>query len=235
MRLRAHAAVGIGSAIGARVRDFGQQISVIQAPPSSLAEYPALAIMIDDTTMDWSMDEDILVDSDGTYLEPSLEPNDDAELLSSNGATLSHIGTMRCAGRIWVGARHLGKRESIEEKVWFAFMEDRGAPGRILVPLTGATVGDIQVMFGKAAATIENSSWTNEFAFSERLWSWLPFQLDIPILIPRLDPIITSLVLAVTKDIETTVDDPTDLAKLKNLDSVVVTAEGITTYTLAGD
>lgn len=240
-QLREHAARGIADAITARVTDFGKSVSVVQAPPSSVAEYPALAILIDKTEMDWSTDEEIIVDEDGEVVpggvifENGTFEEGGEIYVRPDGGTFSHAGTMRCTGRIWVGARLPGKREQIETKVWLTFMQDRGAPGRILIPLKGAMLGDALIMFGTAAALVEDATWNNELAFSERLWSWMSFTLDVPLIIPREDPLVHSLILMVTKDLETPVENPADLDNVRNIDEVIVSVDGDTTYTLAGD
>ena len=128
---------------------------------------------------------------------------------------LSKVGTLRCKGRIWAGSRLAPKREEIEGKITMLFARDRSAPSRLLLTLAKPSVSGYRLPFDwTVAAFVESFEWSDEFAFTERLWTWISFDLDVDILIPRNDPIAARIILMVTEDLETEVETTTDLDAL---------------------
>lgn len=229
MRIRQHVAQALGDALEARLQ-LGQKPVVLHAPPNAPGEYPALAIWLEKAELAIAQDTDLEVDSAGALIAGSAATSPTGDVARGNvatlssGITLSHLGTIRCQGRIWAGSRYAAKRLDIEDEVFLAFLQDRSAPGRLLFDLAGADLGKYSLPFGTAAAMVESSTWTNEFAFAERLWSWIRFSLDVPLLVPRTDVIVTQLLLSISKDLSTLVDDPTDLNKLTDLETFTVTS-----------
>jgi hypothetical protein len=238
-RIRTYAAQKLGDAIAAIVR-FPEKPTVVAAPPSMRTVYPALAVLIDSS--EWAISTDEWVEVD-----PNLQPGDPGYLLAGfyrtdaednyvhgdlfkaeTGQYLSHIGTMRCKGRLWIASRSAAQREQLEDDVALVFFRDDAAPGRLLVDISGVTVGGVVIPFGTAAAEIDTSTWSAEFAYDERLWSFLPFQLDAPLMIPRDYPTSDTIVLAVTEDLSTPVDSVADLSQLQNALELTVDGDGNT-------
>lgn len=228
MRPREFAASVLGEKIAQAVQ-LAQPPTVVNAPPSDAPDYPAVAIWVEKSDLVYAMDQDLEVDANGVLIaginadngdlfDPQFTEGDLA--LVAPGVSVSNIGTIRCAGRIWVGARHAGRREEVEEKIEAIFFADRAAPGRILLPLAGARMLGFRLAFGYAAAVLESSQWSNEQAFGERLWSWLTFDLDVPLMVARPDAAqaIKHLYLEFSSNVDATIETVADLPKLTDLE-----------------
>lgn len=162
----------------------------IAAPPSNEPESPAVAILIDTTKFNIGTDDEIQVDEEGTPLTGAmavLESTPNIDL--GNGVYLSRVGSMICRGRIWVGARLAPKREELEARIARMFFEDTENPGRWSIDIPNPSLGEyVLPVSWTVAAFIGESTWTGEYVFSERLWSWLTFDLEMELLVPRDNP-----------------------------------------------
>lgn len=229
--LREHMAQGLADAISDRVQ-LGAKPVVIQAPPSAVAEYPLVAVWIEKTIESYTMAGAVLQDANGALVAGASATTEGGDLVDgdpivlSDGVTATSIGTLRCSGRIWAGSRYPGKREEIEQAVMLAFNQDDAARGRLMIPLTNYQLGQYTVRFGFAAADITESSWVPEHAFEARLWSWRPFTMDAPLLVPRTDPLAKQLVLAISSDLAAQVAQPADLNTMTDLQELLVQSDG---------
>lgn len=245
MRIKRICAEAVVSALVSRLTiTLGQPATVINAPPSQKSAYPAIALLIDDAQLDISNDdEDVQIDD-------TKQPGDEGYELTGffrtdpstneyvtgvtykidQDTTISQIGVIRMRGRIWAGARLDPQREQLEQEIVLAFCEDRAAPTRLQVSIAGVEVRGIAIPFGIATALLEDRiQWNSEFAFAERLWTYLPLSIDAPIMIPRGDPIAEQLILVVSDDLSTTVDSPDDLDKLSDKTEYRVSSDGTVT------
>ena len=239
--IRTAAATALGAAIAGRI-SLAQPVAIVNEPPSTRAQYPAVAILIDHTDLAIWSDADLEVNSAATPGHPGFVLDgtfrtaaDDSYIagdvyVSPEGKTLSHVGTVRCQGRIWVGTRLAPQREQLEAAIWNMFFGERDAPGRLQVPLADVDVGGVRVPFAIGTATVSGSIWNAEHAFTERLWTYLAFELDAPVLVPRNDPMAKQLVLELSRDLAT-VAVPSDVNKLTDLTKVLVDSDGNATST----
>lgn len=172
------------------VLNLAERPTAISAPPSNAPEGPACAILIDTTTLEAYDDDEIQADENNQPLVGALAVLDATpDLDIGNGAYLSRVGKMLCRGRIWIGARLPPKREELEARIMRVFFEDTEAPGRWMIELENPIVGEYTLPCPwTACAFLGDSRWTAEYAFNERLWSWLSFELELEILVPRDDP-----------------------------------------------
>lgn len=237
-RIKRACAQGLADALEERVGKLGQKPTVISAPPSGKAEYPALAVQIDRIAFNYTNDDIVMVDPNADIGDPGYllagsyatdENNDLVEgvvYVDPSGSSLSHVGSIRAKGRIWVGTRLPSQREQIEEDIELAFQSDRAAPGRLLVSIAGVTIAGMTIPFGFGTFDHGDNTWEGEHAFEERLWCYLAFDLDAPILIPRDEPIVEQLILAITSDLDTPVDSAEDLSNLADIDQMTVNEDG---------
>lgn len=266
MKMRQQAAQILADTLASTIQ-LGRAPAVIDAPPSDVADYPALAVWLEKAEADIMNDADLQVVS-GTQSVPGIAPvlisgmnassvikNDPAlyaipqpsagvpavgqdptyELFAQGdlallapGVAVSHLGTIRGRGRLFVGCRYAPKREDVEERIWFAFNTDRMM--RIMLPLAGAKLGRYTLAWGYAAAMLEGDEWVNEFSFEQRLWSWMPFSLDVPLLIPRFEPIVTTMLLDLSRDLDATIESKADVyANLPDLVEKTVSSDGSVT------
>lgn len=210
-QLRRQAATAMGDLIQARV-NLQESPTIISAPPSSVADSPRVAIWLEQFSAVWSHEDELQVDADGELMVGALASIDQGAgpALIQEGVHLSCVGTLRGRGRIWIGCRLPAKREELESEIGFAFMSEREAPGRMLVSVKDPKLGKFVLPWTWTGAAFSNfSQWTSEFAFSERLWSWINFDLDISMLVPRYDPLVTEFQLTVTTDLAQVEEDVT--------------------------
>ncbi len=232
-RIKQHCAARLGSLLADLVQ-LGQKPIVIDAPPSQNVDYPAIAVWIEHAVYDIDQDRELLVDASGTLLVGAAATDANGNILDGSplmlvpGVTVSHVGTIQCKGRLWVGARYPAKREEIEEKVGLAFLADRDRPLSIMVPLSGCTVGDYTITFGYGFATVLSADWNAEHSFEARLWSWMPFTIDMPLLIPRSDAaVVQTMTLSIQADLKSgaaPITAPSQLAGITTLDNIPITA-----------
>lgn len=206
--------------LGAACKDAAPElatISTVQAPPEEASVYPALALLPERFRLVAHGDEEVV--------------DDDGDPIMTNATTaVMEVGSLRGTVRLWLATRLTAERARLEEKVVSAFFQDDLAPSRLLVTLENvevlgvATGADWPVAF-----MIDTTEWREELVFSERRWSFIQLNVDIPVLILRKDAaLVTTLVAALTTDITTTVDDPTDVAvpPLTSLEQVTVADDG---------
>lgn len=218
-----HAATALGVLLAGKVQ-LGQPPVIIDAPPSQLAEYPALAVWIEKTVPMFTQAAPVLVGEDGTILIGGDATDEDGNILDgdplmlSGDTYVSSVGTIRCSGRLWIGSRYPAKREELEQRVWFEFMQDDARRGILLIDITAAKLGDFTIPFGTATVAIGESTWSGEHSFEARLWDFLRFDMDLPLLVPRTDPMAAHLILELSRDLNTPVTTPTDVPKLPDLE-----------------
>jgi hypothetical protein len=192
-------------------------VEVLAAPPSKAATYPACSLLIDRT--DYRVNDDFIpVDADNN---PLVGPDATLDLPADWGrfddqTLIYRVGRYMMHGRIFVATRHPEQRAEFEDQVFALFFADDLAPGRILLDIaTPKILGRTLPWKWPVAAFLPEddsaSSWTAEFAFDERLWSWMKFDIDVDIIVPRFAPKITRLVLEFDADVtESTDPDDTD-------------------------
>jgi hypothetical protein len=199
--LRRQAARALGDAIAQRVR-LQEKPTVISTPPSSVAEYPRVAVWLESFSRKWAQEDELMVGSDGEPLtgaragETPVGP-----VVIQHGVRLSCVGTLIGSGRIWVGCRHPGKREDVEDEIDLLFTLDDGAPSRLMVEMSRPRVGQYELAHAwNAAVFVGDSEWTREFVFAERLWAWIKFDLEVPILVPRTSPLVQRFIVGIDLD-----------------------------------
>lgn len=199
---------------------LAERPTAIASPPSNAPEGPACAILIDSTKFNPSADDEIQVDENNQPLTGALAilestPNIDL----GGGVWLSRIGSMLCRGRIWVGARLAPTREALESRIVRMFYQDTENPGRWSIDIENPVVGEYTLPTSwTVAAFIGDSTWTGEYAFAERLWSWLNFELELEVLIPRDDPAM-AVVKQFVLGFDVHVDQPvTEAGEITDLD-----------------
>jgi hypothetical protein len=192
-------------------------VQVTHAPPDQSATYPVLALLPERFVLEPHHDDEVL--------------DDDGEPVMADATTaLMEVGTLRGTVRLWLAARTMPERARLEERIVAAFFADGLAPGRLQVTLDNVEV--LGVATGASwpvAFFLENSEWREELVFSERRWSFLQVDVDIPVLVLRKDAaIVTTLVAALTTDLATQIDDPADVASppLTDLEQVTVADDG---------
>jgi hypothetical protein len=217
---------------------LGSRPTVVDAPPSQLAEYPTVAVWIEKSDDALTMSDVVLQDASGNLLAGAAATDDNGVILDgdvvqiADGVTLSTVGTIRCEGRIWVGSRYPAKREEIEEAIWFAFNQNDAAPGRLTLSLNGHRLGDMIINIGSVATVdLLGSSWSGEHSFEARLWSWNRFTMDMSLMVPRFDPLAQHLILEFSENVTTPVLVPADVNKLADLEKYEVDATGYPTPT----
>jgi hypothetical protein len=169
---------------------LSERPTAIAAPPSNAPDGPAVAVLIDSTRFIITADDEVQVDADGQILMGAtavLESMPNIDL--GGGAYLSHVGSMVSKGRIWVGARLPAKREELEARIMRVFFEDTANLGTWTIDIPNPEIGEyVLPVSWNATAVVNESTWTGEQVFSERLWSWLTFDLEVAILVPRDNP-----------------------------------------------
>lgn len=184
--------------------ELAQPTTIISAPPSSLADYPATAIWLERFQILLDQEEELGVDEDGQVLIGAVNElrNPAAPAMVGDTAHLSKIGAMIGSGRIWVGSRLPPKREEVESQITDLFLEDAGAPGRILLTIDEPRVGGLVLPWSWTGAVfLGDVSWSDEFAFSERLWSWIRFDLEVDLLVLRTDTIMSQVVVGLSAEV----------------------------------
>lgn len=209
--------------------------TIIEAPPSDQVEYPACAIWIEHWHVEWQTDQTIGTNEDGDVMlgyDAAIEHPTGA-LMVADGVSVSLAGSLRCSGRIWTGSRYPAQRAQLAGKIVRLFA-DPVAPGTLLCTMTRPKIDEYTLPVDWTAAVFLDGEmeWSNEFAFSERLWQWLPFSLDVDLLVPRGgddEQLMTQMMLLLTSDLDNTVAAPTDLEAphhLRNLESHTVNSDG---------
>lgn len=196
--LRRQVADALGSLIAERV-SLAQPPTVISAPPSEVSDYPTVAIWLERFKTVYAQEEELEVDSEGELRVGSMASMDPPAGAATivDGVQLSRIGTLRGEGRIWVGSRLPPKRELIESKISRMFADDASAIGRLMLEVKTPQLDEVTLPWSlPIAAFLGDVEWTDEYAFSERLWAWIHFELEIDMLAPRTDALMTQIVIA---------------------------------------
>lgn len=191
---------GLGDAIRNRV---GIEPSVVSAPPSAVSDSPAVAILGEHFQRTFSQQHEPSVDDQGRLmigaladLGPGLGP-----AVIQDEVRLAIIGSLKISGRLWVGCRLAPKREELEDAISDLFTEDQLAIGRLMIEVKEPKVGRFVLPWSwRGAAFILDSDWNDEYAFSERLWSWTKFDLEVGILVTRRDPMINDFIVQFDAD-----------------------------------
>lgn len=199
MNLRRETAKLLAKAID-DVCKFQQPTTIIAAPPSMVSDYPTAAVWMERFRVEYAQEDELTVDEDNNLLVGALatlaQPSGAAQI--DDVSRLSKIGTASGSGRIWVGCRLSPRREEAEDQIRSLFLADAGAPGRLLLTIDNPKVaGKILPWPWTVACFVGNSEWTDEFAFNERLWAWLDFEIELDILVARNEALIETVILGI--------------------------------------
>lgn len=240
MSLRIQAAEAFASQLK-DLLNLATTVEVIQAPPSKAATYPACAILIDSTDS-WINDDFIPVDADNNPLvgpDASMDLPFDWGRFDEN-TLIYRVGRYMMHGRIFVATRYANQRAEFEDQVFALFFADDLAPGRILFDIDKPKVLGRQLPWKWPVAVFQEenqggTTWNSEFAFDERQWSFMRFDIDVDIFVPRSAPQIKQLVLGLDADFtqpqDPTTGNVTDLDDGADTESVLVDQTGaISTY-----
>lgn len=222
------AALAFGDILNATLR-LASPTTVIEAPPNEMASYPACALWIEHWRPKWMQNADLVVNADG---EPmigtlaSITEQPAGPFTVAPGVTISKVGELRMTGRLWTGSRLPDQRAEMGGKILGLFA-DRVAPGTLVCTMNRPKVGGYTLPVDwVAVVTIDQEAqWSQEMAWAERLWDWIPFRLEVDLLVPRTDPVLTQMVLAFTTDLTTSVAAPADVAKAIDLEQFTVGAQ----------
>lgn len=240
MNLRTQACEAVAALLKERL-DVATTVEVLQAPPSKAASYPACALLIDRT--EYVINDDYIpVDEDNAPLvgpDAELNPPDGSSFARFDSNTLIYLaGRYMMHGRIFVATRHPTQRAELEDQVFALFLEDDLAPGRIVCCIQEPKVLGRSLPWAWPIAAFlsetEGSTWTSEFAFGERLWSWIKFDIDVDIFVPRSAPQLTTIVLEMDADFtqpqSELTDNVVDLDAGADNEAFLVDQNGISAY-----
>jgi hypothetical protein len=202
--------------------------TIIDANPSEVAEFPSVSIMPEDFVTTWYQEDEIGVDEDGNLLLGALADIRNpagAAMLDDGVSHLSLVGRDACSGRIFVGARLPPKREQVQSQISRLFMSDSMTPGILEVVIPRPRVGPHVLPWPWTASfRLGNRHWTPEHAFSERLFAFLEFDLDLPILVDRQDPLVMNAFLKMRSGSQQDPEEPVDYA-LAHAESYQITED----------
>lgn len=212
---------------------LAQDPVVIAAPPSEVSEYPTVAIWLEKFTSSYQVEDELGLDASGNLRVGAVSEfeNHSAAAKVAQGARLSKIGSIRATGRIWVGCSYPAKREEMEDQITELFVQDSSAIGRLMVTIPNPVVGGKQLPWSwNAAFFLSNSTWTDEYAFAERLWAWLDIEMEVDMLVLRTDPLMTEIVLS--SNFQASLDeDAASVLETTTTEHAVVEADGsLSTY-----
>lgn len=193
------------------------RVKVLQQPPDTIADYPVVVLMPERFTF-VGLPDDEARDVNG------------APIMVDTERALMHVGELRGSIRIWLASRTPGQRESLEEAVLSAFYDDGLAPGRCLATISNLEIGGFATTYDTDVAFLLSSEdFREELVFSEKRWVFTQVDVDLPILALRREAwVVNQMVIALTEDLKTTVDVPTDVSttKLRDLEQHTVTGAG---------
>ncbi len=173
---------------------------VIDRNPSEVADYPRISISLDRFILTSAYEEELQVRDDALAIGNNASLDDTSLPLAKIDSVnrLSRIGTFRGNGRMWVGCRYPAKREEIEHKITELFNQDTLALGRLLVSIRKPKIGELEIPWSWSAAFFTGErSWTDERAASERVWSWMNYDVEVDALMIRNSPLVQEFGLAV--------------------------------------
>ena len=204
--------------------------TIVYANPSDVAEYPSVSIMPEDFITTWYQEDEIGVDENGDLLlgaRAEIRVPANAAMLDDGVSHLSIVGRDSCSGHIFVGARLPHKREEVQWEITRLFMSDSMTPGILEVTIPKPRVGPhILPWSWTASFLVGNAHWTGEHAFSERLFAFLEFDLDLPLLIDRRDPLMTQFFLKMRSGSKQDPEEPVDYA-LANAETLTITEDDV--------
>jgi len=189
---------------------LAQRPAALEANPSDTPEYPACAIQLDRFKLDITDEDEIQGDETGPFVGArailGYAPNIDI----GGGAYLVRVGKIIGQGRIWVGCRLPAQREAMEARIMRIFFDDDQAPTRWLVTIPEPLISDYTLPFPWTVAVfMGDTEWTREYVFSERVWAWISFEMEIELLIPRdAVPMVKNFLLEFDVDVTQPVTDP---------------------------
>lgn len=165
---------------------LAQRPTAIAAPPSAAPDYPAAAVQLTRFRLDAYDEDEIQGDADGPLIGARAILGWAPNVEIGNGVYVSRVGKIIGSGRIWVGARLPAQREAMESRITRLFFSDPECPTRWMITVPNPLVEEYTLPFPWTVATfLGNIEWTQEFVFSERLWAWMDYEMEIEILIPR--------------------------------------------------
>lgn len=188
--LRRQAANALGKCIAENIR-LAQPPTIIAAPPSSVADYPSVAIWLEKFSTTRYAEDELEVDANNVPLigARALLCRGSAAAHVQDGKYLSKVGTMQATGRIWVGCRLPPLREELEEKITRLFDLDSGAPGRLMFRVDNPVIDGVMLPWRWPIAVFtDDSEWSDEYAFAEKMWAWIHIELIMDVLVTRSDP-----------------------------------------------
>jgi len=195
-----------------------RSVKITRTPPDQPAEYPAIALMPEGR---------FKIDTHGDI--EVLDASDDPVIIDGSRAVME-VGTLSGTVLLWLSARLEGQRETIADDLIAAFCGDDLANGRLLVELPNVEVsGHATGAAWPFAFFLDDSEWRDEMVFSERRWIFMRLAVDVPILVLRENAaLVTTMIAALTSDLTTVIDDPTDVAvpPLGDLQQVLVNDDG---------
>jgi hypothetical protein len=225
LSLRRQAVAAMCDSIADRLK-LAQRPTAIAAPPSEAPEYPAVAVQLDRFKLETYDDDEIQGDEEGPLVGARAildwAPNIDI----GGGAYVSRVGKIIGSGRIWVGARLPAQREAMESRITRIFFDDPSVPSRWLITIPNPLIEDYTLPFPwTVTAFLGDTEWTNEYVFSERLWAWLNYELEIELLVPREFPLIKQIALEFDVDHSQPFDENGVFDRDDGADSTIVTIE----------
>lgn len=200
MRLMAQAAQALAALLADALPELAAPPVAITAPTSLPTQYPALAVMLDTFTVRPHGDDTVgLTEANLPTIGADAVFGTAQGLELAPSATLVTVGTVRGRGRIWLAARTAPQREALSERVLAAFFGDDATPGCVRADVRDVRVAGFALPFTwPVVYALRELSWTDEFTFSERQWAWLPFDVDLAILVARQAPRVNELLLQLT-------------------------------------
>lgn len=183
--------------------------------PDVPVEYPSIAVLIESMT-----------DVYGADIE--MEDEDGDPIMFDGSSALMEVGTTSVSPRLFLAARTPGERAKLGGKIKRAFADDDIASGRLLVTITNIAIdGQATPATYPIAFFLDGEDWSDEMAWSEKRWTYLRLQVDVPILVLRKDatPVTSAQVTvaaSTTMDL-TPLTSPDQIADLDPADTLTVT------------
>lgn len=197
------AAKALKGAIESAVTTLANKVDVYQALPEIDPVPPTLAILPGRMEFE-PFQEDYLWGEDTTR-------------------ELVEVGALSGTWELRLLAKSIPERETIEDLVMNVFMQRPGAPGTLVVSLASLVVRGVTTGYSAPITfTLDSEAFREEFAFSNKRWSYLDLAVSIPLLVLR-DAVydMDSLRLAFTEDLDSSSPD-TDEVEVEDDGGLVV-------------